>query len=96
MANNTIQLDRLDSVPLQADNFSFEFKAWVAILVDSLNTTIETIENEFNTPVQNIAPSYTTAQIAALALTAPNGSLWYDTTANHLVALINGVVTTVV
>ena len=88
-----ITLDRIDSVPLLADDFSYQFKAWLSVLVDTLNEIMGQLEIESN---QVQAPHYTTAQIATLALTDPNGSLYYNTTTNHLYALINGVVTLVV
>ncbi len=39
-----IFLDRIDSVPLAADEFSFEFRAWATVLVDSLNSIVAAIE----------------------------------------------------
>lgn len=84
----TFQLDRIDAVPLAADNFSVEYRAWVAVLVDSLNSVINTVENALNNLA---APQFTTAEIAALVSDAPNGALFYDTTLNQLQAKVNGV-----
>jgi len=41
----TLFLDRVDSVPLQTENFGFEFEQWLAVMVDSLNEVLEKIEN---------------------------------------------------
>ncbi len=43
-------LDRIDAVPLAADNFSEQFKSWLSILVDSLNSIVGAIEKNFVTP----------------------------------------------
>lgn len=81
-----IFLDRIDAVPLAADNFSFEFRAWLAVLVDSLNSIVQTLEDNL------IAPSYTTAQITVLAVNAQNGSIYYDITTHQLKAKVNDVI----
>jgi len=83
-----LNLDRFDSVPLTADDFSFEFRVWLTILVDSLNQVIGTIESSFNNLA---APSYTTVEIAALLADAPNGALFYDTDLDQLQAKVNGL-----
>lgn len=44
-------LDRIDAVPLAADAFSNEYKAWVTVLVDSLNSAIQTIEDSLLVPL---------------------------------------------
>ncbi len=62
-------------------------------MIDTLNEALATIQDELN---QTVAPSFTPAQITTLALTAPNGSLWYDTTTNQLKAKVNGVVVVIV
>ena len=83
-----IVLDRIDSVPLSSDELSTELKAWLTVLVDSLNTIVQVTENGFNNLA---APQYTTLQIAALLADAPNGSIYYDTDLNQLQAKVNGV-----
>ncbi len=89
-----IFLERIDSLPtLSNSEFSFEFNSWLAVMIDTLNEALATIQDELN---QTVAPSFTTAQITTLALTAPNGSLWYDTTTNQLKAKVNGVVVVIV
>lgn len=83
-------LQRVDSVPLPGNDLTNELNQWLTTLVDTLNTTFQQIEDAL------IAPSYTTAQITALAVTAPNGSFWYDTDTNQIKAKSNGVVVVVV
>jgi hypothetical protein len=85
----TITLERIDSVPLQSDNFSTEFSSWLSILCDSLNEVIQQLEDYINLP---FAPSLTTVQITALPTTTPNGTLVYDSTTNQLKAKVNGVI----
>lgn len=41
----TIFLDRVDSVPVQSEDFTFEFEQWLTVTVDSLNETLQIIEN---------------------------------------------------
>lgn len=77
-----IILDRIDAVPLNADGFSHEFKAWLAVLTDSLNAVIQQIESFI--AFLN-APEYTSAQITALNAatpTLPNGIILYDSDLN--------------
>lgn len=81
-------LDRIDAVPLAADDFSFEFRAWLAVLVDSLNSALSQIQNNFNSLS---APQYTTIDIAANLADAANGALFYDTDLNQLQAKVNGI-----
>lgn len=89
----SIFLERVNAAPLSNSNFTFEFNSWVSILVDTLNETIATIQDEINRYDNGLyAPQFTTAQITTLALTAPNGTMWYDTTTNQLKAKVNGVV----
>lgn len=82
-------LDRIDAVPLAADPFSDEYKAWVTVLVDSLNSVIEAVEQSLNVLT---VPSHTTAEIVSLSSSTPNGTLFYatDGTPPNLVALIDG------
>lgn len=85
-----IILDRVDAVPLNADDFSFEFKAWLSVLTDSLNAMIQQLEDYINLPY---APSYTTAEINTIAAltTTQNGTFFYDTDTNQLKAKVNGL-----
>ncbi len=95
MAN--VNLDRVDSVILDAELFSSEFNSWLSVLVDSLNETIQEIQNQFNGISDGlVVPQKTTAEITTLAATASNGTQWYDTTTNQLKAKINGVVVVIV
>ena len=87
-------LDRIDAAPMQGnEQFTFELQRWFSTLVDTMNTSLEVIQNQFNGLA---APQYTTAQITTLALSAPNGALWYDTDTNNIKAKVNGSVVVVV
>jgi hypothetical protein len=88
-----VNLNRINAVPLAEETFSAEFKSWVSVLVDSLNQEIGTIVTELN---RVVPPSFTTVQITTLAVTAPNGEMWYDTDTNEIKAKVNGVVVVVV
>jgi hypothetical protein len=83
-------LERVDSVPLAGNDLTIELNQWLTTLVDSLNTSFQTIEDNL------IAPSRTTAEITALSTDAPNGSFWYDTDTNQIKAKSNGIVVVVV
>ena len=81
-----IPLDRVDSVPVAADDFSAQFQSWLIGLADSFNINVQTLEDNL------FAPQYTTSQITALALNDPNGAIYYNTSTNQLQAKVNGVV----
>ena len=67
-----ISLDRIDSVPLLADPFSYQFKAWLGSLVDTLNSIMNQIEN---TLVSTMVTSSATQQMQAnTKYIATNGS----------------------
>lgn len=86
----TIFLDRIDSAPLYGDEFSFEFKSWISVLIDSQNQNIEEIEGLFN---NFVLQSFTQADIlAAFAAGSPDGSMWYcyNSTPPNVVVQING------
>lgn len=88
-------LERIDGVPIHGnESLTFELQRWLTTLVDTLNSTIEEIQGYVQFGLT--APSYTDDQIADLAVNAPNGSMWYSTTINHIVAKVNGVVVTVI
>ena len=93
-------LDFIDSVPVQGNEqiLTFELIRWLSTLADTLNSTIQQVQDALNAVSQYglTAPSFTTTEITALSASAPNGTMWYNTTTNHLVALINGSVVTVV
>jgi hypothetical protein len=72
----SIFLDRIDSAPLEADDFSFEMNSWISNLVDSQNENLVDIENAFNFFV---VQSLTQAEIITDSATAPDGSIWYCT-----------------
>lgn len=91
----SIILERIDPVPLEADNFSVEFSSWLSVLSDSLNALIQQLEDYINLPY---APSLTTVQITALSSTWNNGTLVYvtDTIPPKLLVKINNVMVQVV
>ncbi len=43
-----IFLDRIDAAPLDNEQFSYVFNAWVSNTIDSLNEVIVDIQDEFN------------------------------------------------
>jgi hypothetical protein len=85
----TIFLDRIDSVPLQGVDFSFQFESWLAVLVDSLNENISDIQNAFNLLT---APNYTAAEISDLLADGllADGIFLYDTDNDVYVGMENG------
>ncbi len=84
-----IFIERIDSVPLAADDFSYEYRAWVSVLVDSLNTTFEEIESDFNLLT---AQSYTATEITDLFTDSKitDGIILYDSTNNVYVGMQSG------
>lgn len=89
----SIVLQRVDAVPLAGNQLDFLFQHWLITLVDGLNTTIEQIEARLNVVE---LPQLTTVQIMALAVDAPNGSLFYDTSTNQIKAKSNNIVVVIV
>lgn len=88
-----IFLEKINAAPLNNEEFSFQMNSWISVLVDTLNEILVQIEdglNRFDNGL--VAPSFTTAEITALAVSATNGTLWYDTTTNQLKAKVNNVV----
>lgn len=89
MAN--LFLDKVDTVPLFAEELSPPFEQWLSVLVDTLNENISRIEGVLGNGFQ--ITSLTTAEITVLSTDAPNGTIWYCT--DHvlpcLVAKINNV-----
>ncbi len=53
----TAFLDRLSAAPLQADELSFPLESWFSNVVDSLNETIQDIENLFFFKQEIISPT---------------------------------------
>lgn len=85
-----VDLVRIDAVPLSSQNFTPEFERWLANLVDSINETIQVIEDSLN--LLN-ASSYTDTEIATLESDGQltNGIVLYDTTNNVYVGRESGV-----
>lgn len=72
-----IFLERIDSVPLQQDDFSSEYDSWVTNLVDTINENLATQQDYLNA---NFGPQpYTAAQITTMATSARDGVIWYCT-----------------
>jgi len=89
----SIFLDTLDSVPLNSEDFDFQFESWLTHLVDDLNTIILQLQDEINGLGNGlIIPPKTNAEIVALEPDAADGTMWYST--DHvppvIVAKVNG------
>jgi hypothetical protein len=84
-----IFLDRIDAAPILEDDFSFAFRAWCGVLVDSINEVINDVQNALNL-LQ--APQYTTTQINAMfsAGDLVDGVFLYDNVLNVYVGQISG------
>lgn len=77
----TLFLDRIDAVPLQNEDFSFEFNSWAAVLVDSLNenlSDIQTAINAFGVPNVAVLTESVTLTIGSPSFTVANGTLYSD------------------
>lgn len=60
-------LDRIDAAPLDNEEFTYPFNAWVANTIDSLNEIIIDIQNQFNGIGVAFGPTkLTQAQITSL------------------------------
>ena len=81
-------LQRIDSAPLNDSDLSPEFRQWIAVLIDTLNEIIPTVQDSFNFLT---APSYTASEIAAMSTDLENGVFLYDTTNNVYVGKQSGV-----
>ena len=74
-----ITLERIDSVPLQADDFSYQFKAWLGNIVDTLNSVMNQIQatlvSSFVTPgvtqQMNINTKYISSNAAQTSFKLP-------------------------
>lgn len=83
-----IFLDRIDAVPLQYEEFSFEFEQWLSVLVDQLNELLRVIQENIN---DNLAQSFTAAEIGVLDTAGlPDGVVLYDTDNHVYVGKQNG------
>ena len=92
----TTFLTRIDSAPLQDLDLSTDFEVWISNLVDTLNDDLNLIQDSVNLYNDGLKfPQFTTAEITALALTADDGTSWYDTDTNNIKAKIGGVVVVV-
>ena len=70
----SIFLDRIDSVSLAGDDFSFEFNSWLSVLIDTLNEMIRQVQDRLNQPQLQ---AFSQADIVAAAPNVPDGSMWY-------------------
>jgi len=43
-----INLDKVSPAPLKDENFSAEFISWLSVTVDTLNETIQKIQDQLN------------------------------------------------
>lgn len=75
-------LEKIDSVPMQGNNFTFELQQWLATLVDSLNTTIDQIQSNilFSSSVSgtsqqaDLNTAYTILNNAQTSVTLPSSA----------------------
>jgi hypothetical protein len=96
-----IFIEKIDSAPLDDDDFSFSYNSWLSNTVDTLNEVLARIESQLNgSGLATYTTSMTTAQITAnISQNAlpvlPVGSLWFDTTLGKLtvltIAAVSGV-----
>ena len=70
----SVFLDRIDSVSLAGDDFSFEFNSWLSVLIDTLNEMIRQVQDRLNQPQLQ---AFSQADIIAAAPNFPDGSMWY-------------------
>lgn len=76
----TLALDRIDAAPLADSKFDFMFNQWVAVLVDSLNETIASLQaavlsiNPITGTTQGaqINSNYIPLNVGATTITLPN------------------------
>lgn len=82
-------IERLDSVPVFGNDFTYEFNQWLANITDTLNEDIRVIQDSFN--ILN-APSYTATEVGTLESDGllSDGVVLYDTTNNVYVGRISG------
>lgn len=85
----SIFLERINSAPLLNSDLPTDFVNWVSTFVDSMNETIEDIQNNFNTLV---IPPTLSADIVTASVNASNGTFWYasDATPPCLVSKVGG------
>ena len=85
----TLFLNRVDTVPVFGNDFTYEFNQWLANLVGTLNEDIRVIQDGLN--ILN-APSYTATEIGTLESDGllNDGVMLYDTTNNVYVGRISG------
>jgi hypothetical protein len=89
-----IFLDRIDAAPLEVEDFNPFLYQWISNLVDSLNETLEDIDNALNLDDNGILiPHFTQAEIVAFNIAGvPDGTMWYCTNSvpQNVVIQING------
>lgn len=85
----TLFFDRIDAAPIANSQFDSQFQQWLWVLVDSLNQTINDIQNAFNLLT---AIGYTQTQITDMQTAGQlnDGVILYDTTNNLYVGRISG------
>lgn len=94
----SIFLDRIDSVPLYDDEFSFNFSSWLSVLVDTLNETIVELQNQLNgLGDTTFIARKTSAEIDNLIDMNNDpvlevGAMWFDITISKLKVLVTAAV----
>ncbi len=85
----TLFFDRIDTVPVINTGMDTQLMQWLGVLVDTLNSDIDRLQNSFNLLT---AQSYTSTQITDMqaAGTLSDGILLYDSVLNLYVGRISG------
>ena len=80
---------RVDAVPIGNDEFKWEFAQWLSILVMTLNTDINDIQDALNFLT---APSFTASEIADLQSgnQLSNGVILYNSTTDEYIGRESG------
>lgn len=83
-----IFLPKVDSFSaIMNSEFSFEFTAWLTVMIDTVNQVIQQLQNWLNLVE---IPNYTDTEIAASGASWPNGVLVYDSVNNVYVGKQSG------
>jgi len=85
----TYYLLRIDGCPLQEDKLSFALTSWLAVLANTINSTVDMIESNMNLLVLSpMTQADITAAFTDEMLT--DGTIIYDSTNNVYVGQQNG------
>lgn len=93
-----IFIERIDSVPLNDDDFSYTFNSWLSVMVDTVNEDIVQIQDQLNGDLDaTFITRKTSAQITALIdqnklPVLKVGAIWFDITISKLKVLVTAAV----